>query len=104
VLSTDSAGHHLFDILRNQIRFEIDGVAGLKRIEIGHLYSMRNDGNGALSASSFATVKLMPSIENRALVNGVFLDLHKAFRCAATILRVRDRSSSMSLLRHPRDP
>src|ERR1700722_5175732 len=66
-------GHHLLDILCNQIRFEIDGIARLQRFEVSHLDSMRNDGKSAVLALEFCNSQTDAFDRNRTLVYGVFL-------------------------------
>src|SRR5271167_5146381 len=48
------AFHHLFHVLGDEVGFEIDGISGLQRSQIGHLHGVRDDGDGASRGAAIA--------------------------------------------------
>src|ERR1700728_310144 len=83
-------GHHLFHILRNQIGFEIHGVAGLERVEIRHLDGMGNDGNCTIPSFEVRNRETDALNADGALVDGVFLNSSWQLDSQREIFRIGD--------------
>jgi len=69
------SGHHLLYVLRNQVSFEIHRIAGLERVEVRHLHSMRNDGDGTRSALKLRDRETYAFDADGTLIDRVFLYL-----------------------------
>ncbi len=62
-LSSSVALHHLLDVFRDQVGFQVDRISGLQGMQIRHLHRCGMMAMVQRFLSSFATVRLMPSIE-----------------------------------------
>src|SRR5208282_4494063 len=82
------AFHHLLDVLCDDVGFQVDGIAGLERSEIGQLDRMGNDRDGAAVAFEFCDREADAFNADRSLVHGVLLDLGWNFNMQPPVLGI----------------
>src|SRR5579864_4389567 len=80
--------HHLFHVLGNYVGFEIYGVSGLERSEIGQFDGVGNDSYGATVVFQFRHRQADAFNANRPLVHGVLLDFGGDFDMQPPVLGI----------------